>query len=463
VAQVGAVIGRGFSYGLLRAVAGIDNAPLQTALEKLADADIVLVQGLPPHSDYRFKHALIQDAAYENLLKSRRQSLHRRLAETLRDHFADTAEAEPEVLAHHFTQAGMTEAAIEWWGKAGQRSMQRSALVEAIEQITRALSQVATLPPTAALRHERIKIQVALIPALINVKGYAAPETRAAAEYARLLIQQARAIGEPPEDPLLSFQVLYSFWVANFANFNGDMARDLAAEFFALAEQDGTAALLMTGHRLMARDLAAEFFALAEQDGTAALLMTGHRLLALSSLCTGEITQSRAHLNQAIALYDPLEHPSLATKFGVDGLVAILFGRSHALWMLGYPDGALADAEHAIQYARKIGQAATLRYALNTISHLHLYRRNYPVVLAQCDELIALADKSEAVPLKQSGTSLRFVVLELIEKTNKFEVIASAMAADQVTLFRPFCCRSWPEPILNSVNSKLRGAALNNR
>ena len=105
-------------------------------------------QGLPPEADYRFKHALIQDAAYENLLKSRRQVLHRRVAEALRDQFAATAAAEPELLAHHFTQAGLTEAAIEWWGKAGQRSLERSALVEAAEQFTRALDQIATLPAT---------------------------------------------------------------------------------------------------------------------------------------------------------------------------------------------------------------------------------------------------------------------------------------------------------------------------
>jgi len=121
VAQIGAAIGPGFSYGLLHAVAGIDGGALQTALERLADADILLVQGLPPESDYRFKHALIQDAAYENLLKSRRQVLHRRIAEILRGHFANTAATEPELLAHHFTQAGLTEVAIEWLGKAGQR------------------------------------------------------------------------------------------------------------------------------------------------------------------------------------------------------------------------------------------------------------------------------------------------------------------------------------------------------
>jgi predicted ATPase len=166
VAQIGAVIGRDFSYKLLREIAGLAEAPLQAALEKLADADILLVQGLPPASDYRFKHALIQDAAYENLLKSRRQALHRRTAEVLRDQFADTAAAEPALLAHHFTQAGLTEAAIEWWRTAGQRSLARSALVEGFAQLKGALDQIATLSATPKLRHEEIKLEVAFANAL---------------------------------------------------------------------------------------------------------------------------------------------------------------------------------------------------------------------------------------------------------------------------------------------------------
>jgi predicted ATPase len=161
VAQIGAVIGRDFSYKLLREIAGIGDAPLQAGLERLADADILLVQGLPPASDYRFKHALIQDAAYENLLKSRRQALHRRTAEVLRDQFADTAAAEPALLAHHFTQAGMTEAALEWWRTAGQRSLARSALLEGAAQLNRALDQIATLPATPDLRREEIKLEAA--------------------------------------------------------------------------------------------------------------------------------------------------------------------------------------------------------------------------------------------------------------------------------------------------------------
>ena len=161
VAQIAAVIGRGFSYQLVRAVAKMEDEPLQTALERLAEADILLVQGLPPESEYRFKHALIQDAAYENLLKSRRLALHRRTGEVLRDQFATTAATEPELLAHHFTQAGLTEAAIEWWRNAGQRSLAQSALLEGTEQVKRALDQIATLPATPALRREEIKLQVA--------------------------------------------------------------------------------------------------------------------------------------------------------------------------------------------------------------------------------------------------------------------------------------------------------------
>ena len=210
VAQIAAVIGRDFSYALLCAVAVMDDAALHINLERLAEADILLVEGLPPDSDYRFKHALIQDAAYENMLKSRRQVLHRRVGEVLRDQFAAIAVAQPELLAHHFTQAGLIGAAIEWWGKAGQRSLERSALVEAAAQFTRALDQIATLPATPALRRDQIRLQVALIAPLLHVKGYAAPETKAAAERARLLIEQAEALGEAPEDPLLLFSVLYS-------------------------------------------------------------------------------------------------------------------------------------------------------------------------------------------------------------------------------------------------------------
>ena len=251
VAQIGAAIGREFSHALLAAVVRKPEAELQSALDRLIEAGLLFRQGVPPHATYLFKHALVQDAAYGTLLREPRRALHARIAETLESQFAEIAENQPELLARHCTEAGLIEKAAGLWGKAGQRSLERSALVEAVEQLTRALDQIATLPGTPALRREQIKLQVALITPLIHVKGYAAPETKAAAERARLLIEQAEALGEPPEDPLLLFSVLYGFWVANFVAFNGDVMRELAAQFLALAEKQRATVPLMIGHRLM--------------------------------------------------------------------------------------------------------------------------------------------------------------------------------------------------------------------
>jgi tetratricopeptide (TPR) repeat protein len=368
VAQIGAVIGRGFSYGLIRSAAGIEDAALQAALERLAEADILLVQGLPPASDYRFKHALIQDAAYENLLKSRRQALHRRVGEVLLDQFATTAAAEPDLLAHHFTQAGLTEAAIEWWGKAGQRSLERSALREAGEQFIRALSLVESLPSTPALRRQQINFQVGLANALMDTKGRAAPETNASVDQARNLIKRAGELGETLEDPLVMFSVLYGLWNASYITFNGEALHELSTEILALAEKQATTAPVMIGHRLM----------------------------AMSLLHAGDVTAARTHFDRAIALYDPAARRSLAIRFGQDAQVAILAFRSLALWLLGYPKTALADSDQAVRYARQLGQASTLMYALGVAKLPQMVCGNYVTANALIDELDALANDKGA-------------------------------------------------------------------
>ena len=214
VAQVGAAIGREFSHALLAAVVSKPEAELASAIDRLVAAGLLFRQGVQPHTNYLFKHALVQDAAYGTLLREPRRALHAHIAETLERQFAEIAESQPELLARHCTEAGLIEKAAGLWGKAGQQSHARSALVEAAAQLTRALDQIATLPGTPALRGEQIKFQVALTYALMHTKGFAADETRAAAEQARLLIEQAETLGEPPEDPLLLFQVLYAFWAA---------------------------------------------------------------------------------------------------------------------------------------------------------------------------------------------------------------------------------------------------------
>ena len=163
VAQIGAAIGREFSHALLAAVVHKPEAELGAALDRLIAAGLLFRQGVPPHATYLFKHALVQDAAYGTLLREPRRALHARIAETLESQFAEIAESQPELLARHCTEAGLIEKAAGLWGKAGQRSLERSALVEAAEQFTRALDQIATLPATPALRREQIKLQVALI------------------------------------------------------------------------------------------------------------------------------------------------------------------------------------------------------------------------------------------------------------------------------------------------------------
>jgi predicted ATPase len=218
----------------------------------------------------------VQDAAYGTLLRERRRALHVRIAEPLEGQFPEIAESQPELLERHCTEAALFEKAAGLWGKPGKRSLVRSALVEAAEQLTRALTHIAGLPATPALRREEIKLQVALITPLIHVKGSAAPETKAAVERARLLIEQAEAVGEPPEDPLLLFSVPFGSWVANLVAFHGERLRELAAQFLALAERQGETVPLMLGHRL-----------------------TG-----ISLVCAGDIVEGLAHLDRAIGLYE---------------------------------------------------------------------------------------------------------------------------------------------------------------
>ena len=206
IAQIGAAIGREFSHSLLTAAARKPETELALALDRLIQSGLLFRQGEPPHANYLFKHALVQDAAYGTLLREPRRALHARIAETIESQFIEITENQPELLARHCTEAGLIEKAAGLWGKAGQRSLERSALVEAAAQFTRALDQTATLPATPALRREEIKLQVAVITPLIHVKGYAAIETKAAVERARLLIEQAQARGEPPDDPFCCFR-----------------------------------------------------------------------------------------------------------------------------------------------------------------------------------------------------------------------------------------------------------------
>jgi class 3 adenylate cyclase/predicted ATPase len=406
LAQVGAAIGREFSHPLLVAVERKPEAELQAALDRLIGAGLLLQQGSAPYATYLFKHALVRDAAYSTLLREPRRGLHARIAEALESQFADICENQPELLARHCTEAGQIEKAATLWGKAGLRSAQRSALVEAAEQLRRALNQIATLTATPALRREEIKLQVALITPLLHVGGYAAPETRAAVERARLLIEQAEALGEPPEDPLLLFSVLYGFWVANLVAFNGGVMRELAVQFLTLAEKQTAKGPLMMGHRLM----------------------------GLSLLHTGDIVDGRAHLDRAIMLYDPAEHRPLATRFGQDVGAATLSWKSLACWLLGYPQTALADAEHALKVARELGHSATLMYVLNFSAWTNIFCGNYARANALVDEFSAFKDQTGSLFWGAWGMMLRGCLLALTGKaSDAVQTITSGLTAMRAT------------------------------
>ena len=284
---------------------------------------------------------------------------------TLESKFSEMAENNPELLAPHWAEAGNIERAAALWAKAGRRSAQRSALAEATEQLRRALEMIATLSSTRALRRDEIKLHVELITPLLHVRGYAAPETRAAVERARALIERSRELGELPEDPLLLYSVLYGLWVANLVAFNGDMMRELATQFLALAETQS-----VTGP-----------------------IMIGHRQMGLSLLHTGDVVDARTHLDQAIALYNSAEHRALATQFGQDVGAASLSWRSMAWWVLGYPDDALADTERALSVAREAQHLATLVYVINFSIWSHIHCGNYSAANALVDEYAPLQDR----------------------------------------------------------------------
>ena len=399
VAQVGAAIGRTFPHMLLAAVARKPEAELDADLNRLIAAGLLFRHGTPPHASYLFKHALVQDAAYGTLLREPRRTLHARIAGILESQFPEVAESQPELLARHYTKADLIEKSARLWGKAGQRSQERSALVEAAEQLSQALAQIATLPSTPDLRREQIILQVALLNTLMHVKGYGAPETKAAVAQVRALIEQAERLGEPPDDPSLLLSALFGQWIVNFINFNGDAARELAARFLALGEKEGTAAPLMIGHRTMASTLA----------------------------FMGDFVEAKAHYNEALALYRPAEHRRLMTRFGQDLRVTCLAFRSMASWLLGYPQAALNDAECALMEARQIEHAATLMFTLNFPILVNTYCGNYHAANERLKELVVLAEEKGAPFRKAEGVLRRGYILTLTGAAKAVEIVTAGI------------------------------------
>jgi class 3 adenylate cyclase/tetratricopeptide (TPR) repeat protein len=378
VAQVGSVIGRGFSYGLLRMLTGMADAALQAALEQLAEADILLIQGLPPDSDYRFKHALIQDAAYENLLKSRRQVLHRRVAEILRDRFPEAAAADPEVLAHHFTQAGLTDGAIQWLGEAGDQALRRSAFQEAIshlgkaiEMADRASESVSAAATASASANQRLKIQTNLGKALMWSRGYGADESRAAFIRAREL---AASIDDAPE----RFTIYFGLWVSN----------------------------IVRGELRFAREIAGTFLRDAQRGARTTECGVGRRLLGLTCLWQGDFIGARSNLVEALSIDDPERDREARFLFGLDTGATTRAILAITNWQLGEVGPARALIEEAVAHAIETGHIPTLVF-------VYFHKAHFEIVCGDAE--VAWSDAEIVVERSQENRLTLFTALGALQ------------------------------------------------
>jgi predicted ATPase len=340
IAQLGAVLGREFSYEVIRPVAPWDEPTLQHGLAQLVEAELIYRRGLPPRATYLFKHALILDAAYQSSLKSTRQLYHQQIAQVLEARFPETAETEPELLAHHYTQAGFSRQAVSYWQRAGQRAIQHSAYAEAISHLTTALALLRTLPDTPERTRQELDLQITLGPALIPTKGQAAPEGEHAYARARELCRQ---VGETPQ----LFPTLIGLWL------------------FYLVRAE-----LQTAH-----ELGAQLLGLAQCQQAPVLLLLAHRVLGTTFLWLGEFTLARAHLEQVMALYDPQQHHFLAFSFGSDLKVHCLSYVALILEWLGYPNQALQKSHEALSLAQDLSHPSGLVVALFFAAWLHYSRR----------------------------------------------------------------------------------------
>ena len=357
VAQIASVIGREFSYDLLLAVSTISEDDLQSALAKLANAELIYAAGIPPEATYSFKHALIQDAAYDALLKSRRKQVHEGVARMLETQAGHIGETQPELLAHHYTEAGHAALAISYWHKAGQRAVHGSASKEAVAHLSRGLELIETLPDTPERSELELSLQTTLGPVLIATKGYAAPEVGAAYDRARELCQRAE---NSSQLPIVVFG-LFAFY---------------------MVRADHEKALTLGKHLL----------SLAESAQDRALLLQAHNALGLALFFQGDFAAAGEHLEQCLALYDLEEHRSLAFSYaGQDpGVTSSVFS-AWASQTAGYPDQALKRSRDALSLAQLLSHPYSLAYARGIAAAFHQFRKEGEVTRDLADASLGVA------------------------------------------------------------------------
>jgi tetratricopeptide (TPR) repeat protein len=350
VAQLGAVLGREFTYEMLQAISSQDDEVVKAGLERLVAAELLYQRGRPPRAKYIFKHALIQDAAYVSLLRSTRQRVHQQVAQVLEAQFVDVVEMQPELVAHHYTEGGCAEEAVAYWQRAGQQAIARSANWEAISHLDQGLEMLAKLPQAREQLERELDLQMALGSALVATRGYA--DARVGQVYGRCW-ELCQALGNQLHD----FSVLRGQQVYHVAR--GELAE--------------------------AKSLAEAVLHIAERERDATRLVGGHYTLGSTLLFAGELTTALSHVEQGIALYDPA-NDQLLTWPGSHPAVQCQFYRALILWICGYPEQALDQSHEALQQAQCLSHSFTLAQTTCKAALLHAFRR----------EPVAAANRAEA-------------------------------------------------------------------
>jgi predicted ATPase len=361
LAQLGATLGREFAYDLLQAISPWDEATLRRGLHQLVEAEFLYQQGLPPQATYVFKHALIQDAAYQSLLRSTRQQYHQRIAQVLEAQFPNTVETQPELLAHHYTEAGLVAPAMEYWQRAGERSNARSAYVEAVAHCSKGLEVLQSLSDTPERIQYELLLQTTLGPALMATRGYMTPEVEAVYSRAHALCRQ---VGETPQ----LFVTLMGLW-----------------QFYLVRAQHQTA-----------RELGERLLSLAQSAGDPSLLVQAHRALGEAFQNLGEFVLAQEPLTQGSTLYNSQHHRSHAV-LNDPGVFCLSFA-SWVLWWLGYPEQALQRNQAALTLAREMSHPHILAAVLFFAAKSHQFCRERHLAQELAEASIVLA-REQGLPV----------------------------------------------------------------
>ncbi|MEH2557520.1 class 3 adenylate cyclase/predicted ATPase [Bradyrhizobium algeriense] len=385
VAQIAAALGRQFSHELISAVADMPSARLENALEQLVRAELVFRRGTPPDATYTFKHALVQDAAYGTLLRSRRQQLHGRIAATLERQFPEIAATQPELVAQHCTSAGVVEKAVEYWDKAGRMAVQRSTMAEAAAHFGKALELLGSLPKSPEQRSNERSLQLALAGALTAAKGWASPEAGEAYARARELCRDA------PDGAQVA-----TAWAGALSYLHNS------------AEIRGS------------HELANELLQLSEGRDDSETKLIAHRNVGISLLFRAEFSRALTHLRRSLDFYDEARHrPPKLTPHDVRVTCESFVAWTHLL--LGQSDQALAQSRSALAWARELSHPYTLAFALHVNCVFHQLRCDGAILQERADELVAIATEHGFPHFVGTGACFRaWAMLEMggsIEET----------------------------------------------